>query len=54
MIRLGREVVIIQFLVFGKLVMEAPLSFNFSHFLASQIPYENDNSEAEWLNPLLP
>ena len=32
------------------------LSFSliFSHFLTSQTPSEDDNSEDEWLNPLLP
>ena len=39
----------------GKLVEQAPIFFPFfSHFLTSQTPFEDDNSEDEWLNPLLP
>ena len=39
----------------GKLVEQAPvfLSF-FSHFLTSQTPFEDDNLEDKWLNPLIP
>ena len=47
---------IIEFL--GKLVEQALVCFSFSliffSFLTSQTPSEDDNSEDEWLNPLLP